>query len=172
MSSSTQVTGSLASRVIRSMLAPLAAIRPQGAAEHGDVQPAVEPARRRPGWRLRRPGGDLGLQPQVAGQLGDDAVDRRQVRWRVAGEQDAEHQPALDRHLLDVSYAQRKARDGAEQPRGDAGPVTAGQRDQDRGPWSIHLVLTVPSGWAPAVPGDQLPVAHPGTWMADRGAVA
>jgi len=36
------------------------------------------------------------------------------VRY-VAGEQHAEHQPALDRHLLDVGYAEREAGKHAEQ---------------------------------------------------------
>ena len=87
------------------------------------------------GRRLGRAGGDLRLEAEVGRQVADGAVDRGQV-GRLASQADehAEHQPAPDRHLLDVGYAQREAREGAEQPRGDAGPVPAGQRDQERGP--------------------------------------
>jgi hypothetical protein len=113
---------------------------------------AADPAGPRPGRRFGRAGGDLGLEPEVGGELGDRPVDGRQVgerRFALAGEQDAEYEPAFDRHLLDVRYAQREAREGAEQPRGDPGPVAAGERDQERGACLVHLEPTVPSGGLP-----------------------
>ncbi len=55
------------------------ALRQQRAAEHGDVQPAVEAGRAR---RLRRPGGDLRLQAQLVGEREDRGVDLGEVRRR------------------------------------------------------------------------------------------
>ena len=87
-SSSTQVTGSLASRVIRSMLAPLAAIRPATAATAlgssglpSTVTCSLPRTRRERARdrRLRRAGGDLRLEAEVGRQVGDRAVDRGQV---------------------------------------------------------------------------------------------
>jgi hypothetical protein len=114
------------------------------------VQPAVDPALARARPRFRRPGGDFRLKSEVGGQVGHGAVDRGQVRehgFALAGDQDAKDQPAPDRHLLNVRNAQREPGEGAEQPRGDAGPVPAGQRDQER--WLVHLVITVPRARRP-----------------------
>ena len=155
-SSSMQVTGSLASRVIRSMFAPLAAIRPATAAIASGRsglpstvtcnRPGPPPGR----WtRFRRASGDLRVQPQVRRQAGDGTVDRGQVRRLVARGQHAEHEPAPDDNLLDVQHAQREPCEGAEQARSHPGPVPAGQGDQQRDPWLIHREPTVPSAGRP-----------------------
>ena len=72
----------------------------QRAAEHRDVQAAAAPG------RLAGAGGDLQVQVQVRGHGGHLAVNRGQVRRIVAGQQDAQHQPAADHYLLDVDDVQ------------------------------------------------------------------
>ena len=121
---------------MRSIFAPLAAIRPamaataagrERAAQHGDVEPAAPPGLL-PGAHR-----DLRFQIQVGSQPADRPVDRGQVRVAAAAEQGAEHQPPPDHHLLDVQYGQLLAGQRGEQPGGHPGPVPAGQGDQEGG---------------------------------------
>ena len=100
-----QVTGRFASLPIRSMFAPLAAIRPgdgrdgggrELAAQDRHVQAAAPPL------RLAGAGGDLCVQVQVGGDGRHLAVDRRQVRLTAAGQQYAEDEATADDDLLDV----------------------------------------------------------------------
>jgi hypothetical protein len=72
----------------------------QRAAEHGDVQPAAAAG------RLGGAQGDLGIHPEVRRQAGYLPVNGREVGSVVAVQQDAQHQPPADDHLLDVQDAE------------------------------------------------------------------
>ena len=116
------------------MLAPVSAIRPataaiagglQRRAEHGHVGAALAA-----GCRLS-PVPAVDLDAHVRGRA---AVSSTRVAQPLPvarrGDQHAEDQPAAEHDLLDVETSTPDARQGREDRGGDAGPVLAGQRDQ------------------------------------------
>ena len=151
MSNSMQVTGRCASREIRSMFAPLAAIRPAMAAIAAGASglPSTVTCRLpRPRAGSAGAGRDLGLQAQVGGQRGHLAVDRGQVGGAVAGQQHAEHQAPADHDLLDVEHAELVRGQDGEQAGGDARPVPAGHGDEQRHLRTGHGAVTLPTAAA------------------------
>jgi hypothetical protein len=106
--------------------------RQQRAAHDRDVQPAAAPG------RLTPAGGDLRFHIQIGGEGPDRPVDPGEVGVTLAGQQHTEDQASADDHLLDVHDGQLVGGQVGEQPRGDPGPVTAGQGHQDGGTASSH----------------------------------
>ena len=143
---SMHVTGCWASLPIRSMFAPLAAIRPAMAVMAAGASGL--PSRvtcSRPPRAAGSPATPEAAEPVVISasrpRSPASALTAAWMPVRSGGErteQHTEHPQAPDHHLLDVEDSERMPGQDGEQPGGHARPVPAGQGDEQGGPRSIH----------------------------------